>query len=179
MEKVQERLMRATAVLEGNEIPYAVIGGLAVAHWIGLIDPGAARNTPEVDLLINRIDLERARFAFQKMGFVEAADQPFLIFRDGPEGSLRSGQHIFFADEKVRPEDLLPAPPMTESVKTDQFRVMGLEALTRMKLTCHRRKDQVHFLDLIHVGLIDQTWPARSQPALAERLQTLLDDPNE
>jgi hypothetical protein len=33
-------------------------------------------------------------------------------------------------------------------------------------------------LDLIGVGLLDATWPARFPPPLGERLQQLLDDPN-
>jgi hypothetical protein len=36
----------------------------------------------------------------------------------------------------------------------------------------------VHLLDMIGVGLVDITWPARFPPALAQRLQELLDDPN-
>lgn len=56
--------------------------------------------------------------------------------------------------------------------------VATLKALVRMKLIANRRKDQVHLLDLIAVGLIDTTWPARFPPPLGERLQQLLDDPN-
>jgi hypothetical protein len=47
-----------------------------------------------------------------------------------------------------------------------------------MKLVAYRRKDQVHLLDLIGVGLVDATWPARLPPPLGERLQELLDNPN-
>ena len=46
-----------------------------------------------------------------------------------------------------------------------------------MKLLSNRRKDQVHLLDMIGVGLIDATWPADYEPLLGERLQTLIDDP--
>ena len=55
----------------------------------------------------------------------------------------------------------------------------NLEALVRMKLIANRRKDQVHLLDMIGVGLLDETWPsARLPPPLGERLRQLLDDPN-
>ena len=47
-----------------------------------------------------------------------------------------------------------------------------------MKLLAFRRKDQVHLLDMISVGLIDASWPARLPSSLGERLQQLLDDPN-
>jgi hypothetical protein len=65
-----------------------------------------------------------------------------------------------------------------ESEAREQFRVLSLEALVRMKLTSFRLKDQVHLQDMIGVGLIDATWPARFPPELAARLQQILDNPN-
>jgi hypothetical protein len=47
-----------------------------------------------------------------------------------------------------------------------------------MKLLSNRRKDQVHVEDLIGVGLIDRSWPARMPPLLAQRLQAILDTPD-
>jgi hypothetical protein len=47
-----------------------------------------------------------------------------------------------------------------------------------MKLTSFRLKDQVHIQDLIGVGLIDDTWPDRLPPDLAERLRTILANPD-
>lgn len=55
--KVRERLRRSTAAMEDARIPYAVIGGNAVASWVATKDEGAVRNTPDVDLLIRRDDL--------------------------------------------------------------------------------------------------------------------------
>jgi hypothetical protein len=48
----------------------------------------------------------------------------------------------------------------------------------RKKLTSYRLKDRVHILDMIGVGLLDETWPARFPAPLGDRLQRLLDDPN-
>jgi hypothetical protein len=73
---------------------------------------------------------------------------------------------------------LLPTADLSETIAGEQHRVLNLEALVRMKLTSFRRKDQIHIQDMIGVGLIDATWPARFPPVLAERLQELLDDPN-
>jgi hypothetical protein len=47
-----------------------------------------------------------------------------------------------------------------------------------MKLTSNSRKDQVHILDMIGVGLVDATWLPRLPPELAARLKELLDDPD-
>jgi hypothetical protein len=65
-----------------------------------------------------------------------------------------------------------------ESERAAEFQVMTLEALVRMKLIAYRRKDQVHLLDMINVGLIDGTWPVRFPAPLGARLHQLLDDPN-
>ena len=84
---------------------------------------------------------------------------------------------VIFSGEKVRPEDPLAAPDPTEMVSFGASRVLALESLVRMKLTANRRKDQVHLLDMLEIGLIDATWPARSTPQLAARLQQLIDTP--
>ena len=67
---------------------------------------------------------------------------------------------------------------MSETEEDETFRVVSLEALVRMKLTSFRRKDQVHLLDMIDLGLIDATWPSRFTAELACRLQELLDNPD-
>jgi hypothetical protein len=46
-----------------------------------------------------------------------------------------------------------------------------------MKLTSFRDEDRTHLRDLIEVGLVDATWPARFPPELAARLQQILDNP--
>lgn len=54
----------------------------------------------------------------------------------------------------------------------------GDQTLDRMvKLTSFRRKDQVHVLDLIEVGLVDASWLSRFPEELAERLRELLENP--
>ncbi len=83
-----------------------------------------------------------------------------------------------FADEKVRPEYVLPAPGIAESEPASFFRVLSLEALVRMKLTSFRDKDRMHLRDLLEVGLIDETWRGRFPPTLGARLQALIDDPH-
>jgi hypothetical protein len=46
-----------------------------------------------------------------------------------------------------------------------------------MKLTAYRRKDQVHLLDMLEVGLIDATWCDRLPPVLADRLRHVIATP--
>src|SRR5207249_11636765 len=67
--KLRERLLRATAVLNQAGIPYAVVGGHAVASWVASVDEGAVRNTRDVDLLIRREDLPAVTAALEQAGF--------------------------------------------------------------------------------------------------------------
>src|SRR5947199_9276117 len=68
--KVRERLLRATAALNGAGVPYAVVGGNAVASWVATIDEGAVRNTRDIDLLVRRADLPAITDALTAAGFV-------------------------------------------------------------------------------------------------------------
>jgi len=177
-EKVKERLRRATRALDAAGVPYAVVGGNAVAEWVARVDEEAVRNTRDVDLLIRRADLPAARAALEATGFVYYHLLDIDTFIDGPQGKPSGGVHLLFAGEKVRPEDPHALPHLDESERAAEFQVASLEALVRMKLIAWRLKDRVHLLDLIGVGQIDATWPARFPPPLGERLQQLLDNPN-
>jgi hypothetical protein len=177
-EKVKERLWRATKALDDAGVPSAVAGGNAVAEWVARVDEDAVRNTRDVDLLIRRNDLPAARTALEAAGFVYYQLLDVDRFIDGPQGRPRGGVHILFAGEKVRPDYEHASPDLDESERAAEFQVTTLLALLKMKLIAWRDKDRTHLRDLIGVGLIDATWPARFPPPLGERLQQLLDDPN-
>jgi hypothetical protein len=175
VEKVRKRLLRAASALDAAGIPYAVTGGNAVAAWVSRLDEAAVRNTQDVDLLLNRSDLERARQALESVGFIYRHVNMFL---DGPDAKARDAVHIVFAGEKVRSDYLIEAPLVDQSELAEGFRLLQLEPLVKMKLTSFRLKDQVHILDMIEVGLIDRSWLPRLPQPLAERLQQLLDNPD-
>ncbi len=177
-EKVKERLRRATRALDGAGVPYAVVGGNAVAEWVARIDDEAVRNTRDVDLLVRRADFAAARAALEAAGFVYHNRMDVDVFIDGPQGKPSAGVHLLFAGEKVRAADECPCPGLDESERAVEFQVASLLALVRMKLTSSRDKDRTHLRDMIQVGLIDGTWPVRLPPPLAERLQSPFDNPN-
>jgi hypothetical protein len=177
VEKVRQRLLRATEVLERAGIPYAVAGGNAVALWVSRVDEAAVRNTQDVDILLRREDLERVKVQLQQAGFLYRHVAGMDVFLDGPDAKPRDAVHIVFANEKVRPHEALANPDVTESEAAERFRVLSLEALVRIKLTAFRDKDRVHLRDLIEIGLVDASWTARLPPELATRLQSLLDTP--
>ncbi len=177
VEKVRERLLRVTRALDRAEVPYAVIGGNAVASWVASVEEAAVRNTRDVDILLRREDLARANAVLAGIGFIYRHVGGMDMFLDGPDTKARDAVHVLFAGEKIHPEDFLPSPDISEGERTAFFRVISLEALTRVKLNVFRTKDQMHLRDMLDVGLIDQTWTARYPPELAERLQLLIDTP--
>jgi hypothetical protein len=177
VEKVRERLLRAATALERAGIPYAVVGGNAVAAWVSRVDEAAVRNTQDVDILLRRADLERAKTALGEAGFVYRHSAGIDLFLDGPGAKARDAVHVVFAGEKVRPEYTEPAPDVTETDTTGGFRVLTLDALVRMKLTSFRDKDRTHLRDFIGVGLVDAAWRDRLPAELGARLQELLDHP--
>src|SRR5215471_11146272 len=81
VEKVRERLLRATAALEKAGIPYAVVGGNAVAVWVAQVDEAAVRNTRDVDILLRRADLEKTKTVLEHEGFVYRHVRGLDIFR--------------------------------------------------------------------------------------------------
>jgi hypothetical protein len=176
--KVRERLLRATAALNQTGVPYAVVGGNAVASWVATVDEGAVRTTRDIDLLVRRSDLPAITAALEQAGFVHDELLDVVMFRDGPEGKPSEAVHLLFAGEKTRPDHLLAAPEIQTVNDPAHFPVITLESLLSMKLMSNRRKDQVHVQDMIGVGLIDRSWLAKLPPELADRLQQLLDTPD-
>jgi hypothetical protein len=178
VELVRERLLRATAALDNAAVPYAVVGGNAVAAWVARVDRAAVRNTQDVDILLRRDDFDRAREALTDAGFFHTQILGIEVFLDGPDAHPRDAVHILFAGEKVRPDYSVAAPDISDAERDPEFQVLALESLVCMKLTSYRFKDRTHLLDMIEVGLIDSTWPARFPPPLDARLQELIDNPD-
>ncbi len=178
VEQVRERLRRAATALQNAGVPYAVIGGNAVAEWVGRVDQAAVRNTQDVYILLRRADFDAAKVAMEAAGFIYRHAASIDMFLDGKGAKARDAVHILFANEKVRQEYAVPTPDVAESEVGGTFRVLALEALVRMKLTSNRRNDQVHVQDFIDVGLVDASWPSKFPPELAPRLQHILDTPD-
>lgn len=177
VEAVRERACRAANALKQAGIPHVVIGGHAVASWVARVDKEAVRNTKDVDLLVRRQDFPQVIDTLQAVGFVHQNISGVDVFLDGPDGSVRSAIHVVFAGEKVQADYLSPTPDVTESEPGPDFPVPTLDALVRMKLTSFRLKDKVHLLDMLDVGLIDESWYSRLSTELAARLKEIVDSP--
>jgi hypothetical protein len=95
-----------------------------------------------------------------------------------PGGNPRDAVHLLFAGEKVRESYPLPTADVTERERADDYHVVALDALVRMKLNSFRDKDRMHLRDLIDLGLIDASWLPKCLPEHAALLQQLLDEPD-
>jgi hypothetical protein len=127
--------------------------------------------------MIERSALHAAKAALEAAGFVYRRAAGIDLFLDHVGASARDAVHVVFAGELVRAGEFAPNPDVDESVEVGSFRVLKLEALVRIKLTAFRRKDQVHIMDMISVGLVDPSWTSRYPAPLAARLQQLIDTP--
>ena len=192
MEKVRERLDRACSALTKANVPYAIVGGNAVAAWVATRDDGAVRSTKDVDILLAPESSEAATEALAQVGLAPG-DGPrgcpssdhcrdivmdVTVFLDGPEGKPSQGLHVIWAGQKVRDDYVVAAPKTSQSRDIDGKQIVDLVELLRMKLVSNRDKDRVHVRDLIAVGLIDESWLPKLEPSLAQRLKVLLDDPD-
>ncbi len=176
--KVRERLLRAAAALNEAGVPYAVVGGNAVASWVATVDEGAVRNTRDIDLLVRRTDLSVITAALEKAGFVRDELLDVVMFRDGAQGKPSEAVHLIFSGEKTRPDHLLPAPEIQTVQDPANLPVIALDSLLLMKVMSNRDKDRTHLRDLIGVRLIDRSSLAKLPPELAERLKQILDTPD-
>ncbi|MEO0965438.1 MAG: hypothetical protein AAFY08_09990 [Planctomycetota bacterium] len=174
MEEIHARKHRVIDTLGTAEVPYALIGGQAVIYWVGSRDPDATRTTKDTDILLRREDAERAGAALRAVGmhFDTSAGIPMFLDDDNP--SPKRGVHIIWAGEVVREGDPLPAPDVDRRIEIQPgVFVVPILDLVGMKLTANRLHDQVHLVDMIHVGLIDRELLEQLPVKVAERLEPL------
>ena len=178
VERVNERLRKTVTILENAKVPYAVVGGHAVRAWIAQVDEAAVRTTRDVDILVRLRDLPHLIEAMIQAGFHHRLTAGLNMFVEDPDGSARDAIHVVLTGEIVKPDDFEPNPDIEPMTRANNFQTITLEALVRMKLNSFRRKDQVHVLDMISVGLVDESWLDLYPDPIRNRLKDLLDDPN-
>jgi hypothetical protein len=171
VEKVEERMLKAAGALERAGVPYAVIGGNAVAAWVATKDESAVRNTRDVDVMLREQDFARAREALEGAGFVYRHAAGLSMFLDGAGAKALDAVHIII--EELSPGD----PDVSAAVALRGVRVIELEPLVKIKLSVWRDKDRVHLRDMIGVGLLDTSWLERLPGPLAARLRELIENP--
>ena len=94
----------------------------------------------------------------------------FEIYEDGKRQTIET----FIAPSKL-PLDIAVLMDTSNSVKLKlPFEKDAAEDFVAT-VTTYRRKDQVHLLDMMGVGLIDESWCQKLPQQLADRLKLLID----
>jgi hypothetical protein len=176
LDDVTDRLQRIIAALKEKSVPYAIVGGQAVALWVATKEPAAVRTTKDVDVLVRRGDLAKARAAALAAGMDYFEVMGVGMFLDRPDPNPRHAVHLVWAGEKVRPEYELPSPAIDQQQTISGINVVSLIGLVTMKLMANRDQDRVHLRDMIDVGLVDRTMLAELPKPLADQLESLLSD---
>lgn len=155
VQRVEKLLLDVTRALDGAKIPYAVVGGNAVAAWVATVDEDAVRATKDVDLLLRRSDITAATQALTALDLERVEVLGVTMFVDRKRPSPKKGVHIVFANEKVRGHYEHAAPDTAQSVRAPAgFMVIDLRSLLEMKLQAFRDIDRVHVRDLLSVQLL-------------------------
>jgi len=85
VERLFDVTMRFAAALDAAGIPYRVVGGLAVFVHVDARDPMAARLTKDVDVAIDRKNLDAIRAALEPYGFTFRLRQSVCSGSDKPK----------------------------------------------------------------------------------------------
>lgn len=96
---------------------------------VATVDPGATRNTKDVDILLRREDLPAARRALEDAGFVYRQTAGIDMFLDGPDAGPRDAIHIVPAREKIKPEYHEPSPDVQDASRPADFDVVTAAAI--------------------------------------------------
>lgn len=178
VEKVRERLLRTARALTSGNVPYAVIGGNAVAIWVASKDEGAVRNTKDVDVLLNRPELDAAAAAMSASGFDMTEVNGVTVFLEREDPMPSRGVHVVFANEKVKPSDPYPAPSVKVGlVSSEGVKALGLQELLLLKLMAFRDIDRVHIRDMLGVGVLTPQVIEQVPADLRPRLNEILANP--
>jgi len=149
-------LQNLTERLDQAGIPYALIGGMALAQH------GFVRMTEDIDILLRPEDLERFKAQLLGRGYVLAFSGANKTLRD-----TETGVRIKVITGDEYPGDGLPKPvafpdPATAAAMGD-FQVISLEKLIELKLAsgmtaAHRRRDLADVQDLIRTLQLDRAF---------------------
>ncbi len=129
-------------------------------------------------MLIRPEDLIRVKEAMTAAGFYFRETAGLSMFVETEDAPARDAVHLVLAGEMIRAADPEPNPDVEPSEKVDSFRTLSLERLVRMKLNSFRLKDRVHIVDMIDVGLVDESWLEKYPAEISQRLKRLIDDPD-
>jgi hypothetical protein len=168
---VHRSLRRLAGKLDQLGIPYAVVGGMAVATH------GYARTTVDVDVLVRPDDLPRLHGALDGLGY----RPPFAGSRDLRD--TETGVRIEFLIAGEFPGDGRPKPvafpdPASTGVDIEGIRFLALERLIELKLASGlshpgRLKDLADVQELIRALSLPGEFALRLDPTVRAKFEEL------
>ena len=115
--------------------------------------------TRGIDILIRRDDLPRVVAIAEELGFRYRHSAALDMLLYGESISARNAVHLLFAGEKVNETQLEAHPairPVRAGLQGQDFLVVPVVDLVRMKLSSCCGKDRVHVRGMDAAGLITQ-----------------------
>ena len=147
-----EELKRLVDALDDGSVDYALCGGLAVIIY------GYARLTKDIDILVCREGLEKAKGIAKACGFdIESGRIPFDLGTDRQSEIFRL---VKIEGEMLLMVDLVVVTPVLEDVWEDReerewegrkLRIVSPDGLVKMKRLAGRIQD---LADLVNLGFI-------------------------
>ncbi|OQZ06890.1 MAG: hypothetical protein B6D36_02665 [Planctomycetes bacterium UTPLA1] len=169
---VWDTLRRLASELDRIQIPYAVVGGIALQHF------GIQRSTQDVDVLVTPSHLREIHdklighgYALKGEGSRHLRDEisrvriEFLVSGEYPgDGKPKSVQ--------------FPNPETVSQLSDDGIRFVNLEKLVELKLAsaksaAHRIKDRADVLELIHFLQLPADFAERLDPYVQKEFRDL------
>ena len=169
-------LQKLSLPLEEAAVPHELIGGLAVFLHVENADSTHSSLTRDIDVMIRRDDLPRVVTIAEERGFRfrHSAGEDMLLY--GETTSARNAVRLLFAGEKVKPAQLESHPgirPVRVGLHGQDFWVIPVLDLVRMKLSSYRDKDRVHVRGMDAAGLITNAIELGLSEPLRARLQSV------
>jgi hypothetical protein len=169
--RVHKAMEALVARLDDLDIPYAILGALALNAY------GYLRATVDVDVLMTREGLERFRVASLGRGYVEK----FSGSRGVRDTEWNVDIDVVLAGDfpgDGREKPVAFPDPAKSAVRGAAFRLVSLETLIELKIASgmtapHRLKDLADVIELIRVNALPATYQERLHPYVRERFVDL------
>jgi hypothetical protein len=173
MHSLVNDLENITKTLHAAGVRFEIVGGVAVNVHIFSLQRSRSFVTRDIDILVNRNDLQRITTAAEGLGYrAKKMMGGYTLIR--PDQDLAEAIHLIFAGEKSKSTQVSPHPvlhPENKQLFDITIPVAPLVDLIQMKLNSLRPKDIIHLETLDDVGLITPVIERELSPVLQERLK--------
>ncbi len=167
----QKALRKLVSILEAEQVPYAIIGALALNEY------GHKRVTVDVDLILREEDLQAFKRRWLGRGYAE---------RVPGTGKLLDTEHNVHIDVLTTgrfPGDDKPKPiafpdPATTAIRGEPFALLPVERWIELKLASgmvapHRLKDLADVQELIRAASLPRTMADDLDPWVRDKFMEL------